>query len=158
MSIDETPTTPTTTIPRDELVLGAISALAGEMREGFKAAESRDVALDAKADTLALNVTHLGGELSITNKRVSVVEERLNRQSGGVKELRQATSEHDLSQDKALSEEILARQDLATKVDTILRIGIRLDKLSENPTIKLIIFAAGIVVAGWLAQHGIRNP
>jgi hypothetical protein len=114
---------------------------------------------------LRADVALVSNDLGIVKDRVTILESRRNdddaraaRISGGVRNL----STTDAEQSAQLAQERAAREALATKVDelattnvTQLAILTRLDKVASNPTVKLLMFAIGTIVTGWLAGKGL---
>lgn len=83
--------------------------------------------------------------------RMDDVEVRLSHNSMRAK----AESSHDMEQDAQLVQERAAREELATKVDALLAIGERLDKLAKNPAAKAIGAIVTFALVAYAASHGI---
>ncbi len=85
------------------------------------------------------------------------VETRLTRTSVRAK----AESDQDMARDAQLAQERSAREELAGKVDALtktqdvqLAILARLDKVTSNPTVKVIAGMLATALITWLASHG----
>jgi hypothetical protein len=82
----------------------------------------------------------------------------------------QSISQENLETAAALAQEIEARKVVEVKVDKVdekvdkldasnvvqLAILQRLDKVAANPTVKMLVYAIGIVIGGWLAGKGLK--
>lgn len=148
--------------PRPEEILLA------EVRSGFRSVNQRLDTQDATMEKLVtegiesnVRLTRIEVRVEGAELRVAELESRIGRTSSRVKEV----SQQDMAQDAQLAQERAAREALAAKVDAIaktnetqLAILARLDKVASNPTVKLILFAIGVAVTGWLMSHGIKVP
>jgi hypothetical protein len=104
------------------------------------------------------NIDLVSGDLNTVKAEVRAIqtwkgeqEARASRHSLQAK----AESSHDLEQDAQLAQERAAREALATKVDTLLAIGERLDKLAKHPVAKVVGTIIAVTLAGYAASHGI---
>ena len=146
---DDMPAQPKTTeLPAADPVLIGIADLAREMR-GVRA----DIAL-------------VSSDLGIVKARVTILEshrndsdERAARTSNRVEQ----ASEADLAHESKLAAEIVARGELAAKVDALnasqeLQLAIlgRLDKIATNPHIKLILAVLATAAMSWAASKGLK--
>lgn len=64
-------------------------------------------------------------------------------------------SKVDLEQAAALAAEKVAREELASKVDTLLAIGTKLEKLTNNPMLKVLVGMLLTAAVSWLASKGL---
>lgn len=115
------------------------------MKEGFR--------------TTNANIEIVASDLSVVKSRVDILETERTKLSGGVRGLSTSNAE----QDAQLAMECAAREALAAEVRDIKRtneaqlaILSRLDKIASNPTVKLILFALGIVATGYLTSKGLK--
>lgn len=115
------------------------------MKEGFR--------------TTNANIEIVASDLSVVKSRVDILETERTKLSGGVRGLSTSNAE----QDAQLAMECAAREALAVEVRDIKRtneaqlaILSRLDKIASNPTVKLILFALGIVATGYLTSKGLK--
>lgn len=70
--------------------------------------------------------------------------------------VRAKLSSSDLAQDAQLAQEKAAREELAGKVDALLAIGQRIDKLADRPAAKAIGVLIVFLVGTYLAGRGIQ--
>ena len=106
----------------------------------------------------------VANDVSIVKDRVAVVESRVLSLEDARKNnsLRAAgASQMDLEHEAKIAAEIVARQELASKVDALtatqaLQLAIlgRLDKVTSNPTVKVIAGMLATALVTWLASHG----
>ena len=88
-------------------------------------------------------------------------EARTGRASFRIREV----SQTDLEQSSQLAKEIEAREALATQVEELVKtnavqLGIlsRLDKVTQNPLVKVVLTMLATAVLTWLAARGIKVP
>ena len=103
------------------------------------------------------DISLVSNDLGIVKDRLVIVESwkndidaRANRTSLRVEQ----SSKIDLEQAAALAAEKEAREALTVKVDTLLAIGTRLDKVTSNPTLKVIVGMLLTAAVTWLAGKG----
>lgn len=113
---------------------------------------------------LRADVALVSNDLGVVKDRVAILESfrndteaRASRTSAGVKNLSTSNAE----QDAQLAQERMAREALAEKVDSLtatqatqLSILVRLDKVTSNPTVKVLAGMAATALITWLATHG----
>ena len=158
MSADEKPT----------VELPAVPAWAIELTKEVKGARA-DIGLVAN-------------DVSIVKDRVAVVESRVLslEEARKVNSMRaQQSSSIDLEHESKLAAEIVARTELAAKVDALavghselsdkadkldskqdmqLAILGRLDKVASNPLVKTVAAMLATALVTWLASHGVHVP
>jgi len=103
------------------------------------------------------DISLVSNDLGIVKDRLVIVEtwkndadSRANRTSLRVDQ----ASEVDLEQAAALAAEKVAREELAAKVDTLLAIGARLDKVTTNPMVKVLVGMLLTAAVSYLAGKG----
>ena len=103
------------------------------------------------------DISLVSNDLGIVKDRLVIVESwkndvdsRAARTSLRVEQ----SSKIDLEQAAALAAEKEAREALTVKVDTLLAIGTRLDKVTSNPTLKVIVGMLLTAFVTWLAGKG----
>ena len=103
------------------------------------------------------DISLVSNDLGIVKDRLVIVETwkndvdtRANRTSMRVEQ----ASKVDLEQAAALAAEKVAREELATKVDTLLAIGTRLDKVTSNPMVKVLFGMLLTAAVSYLAGKG----
>jgi hypothetical protein len=142
---DETlPGTPTVSIPKADPALILLTQIKLSMDAGFTEVRSDLESVKNEGQRTNLRLTR-------QEVRMDDVEVRLGHNSLRAK----AESSHDLEQDAQLVQERAAREALAAKVDTLLAIGERLDKLAKNPIAKVVGTILAFTLAGYAASHGI---
>lgn len=104
------------------------------------------------------DISLVSNDLGIVKDRLVIVETwkndvdtRANRTSLRVEQ----ASKVDLEQAAALAAEKVAREELAAKVDALLAIGTRLDRLTKNPIAKAIATIVGFALVSYAASKGI---
>ncbi len=121
---------------------------------------------EVRADVamVSADVAIVSNDLGIVKDRVTILESRrnddevrFNRTSNRVREV----SQSDMEQASQLVQEKAAREELAAKVDALtttqatqLAILSRLDKITSNPTVKVLAGMAATALVTWLASHG----
>jgi hypothetical protein len=154
---DEMPEQPTTKeLPAADPVQVLLIKIQRSMEAGFNGVGDR---LD-RQDRVLERVSSEGIEV---NTRVARIEVRLEKVEHGVEDLEarvgrastrvKQVSEQDLAQDAQLAQERAAREELAEKVDKLLGIGERLEKVTKNPTIKVLAGMLATAAITWLAAH-----
>lgn len=142
--------------PTESSVHELLMQLGTAMRHGF--------------DTVNANVALVSNDVDIVKRRIASVEERQSdleewrrHTSERVRGIATQTSDADLTQAAKLADEIVARQELAKKVDSLdakqdmqLAILTRLDSVAKNPLVKGIAQALGIAFLTWLGMRGIK--
>lgn len=116
--------------------------------------DSQDIVLAKVVDggiETNTRLTRVEVRLDGAEQRVSDLEGRTVRNSMRVNQ----ASEVDMEQAAALAAEKVAREELAAKVDTLLAIGTRLDRLTRNPIAKAIATVIGLAIISYAASHGI---
>lgn len=100
-------------------------------------------------------------DMGALDSRIVAVEARTGRASFRIREV----SQTDLEQSSQLAKEIEAREALATQVDELVKtnavqLGIlsRLDKVTQNPLVKVVATMLATAVLTWLAARGIKVP
>jgi hypothetical protein len=161
MNDDDMPAQPKTlqlpAADKNEILLAELKVL---MVSGFKD-------LDTKVDRLEANLELQGGEIGLVKKEVALifewkgdVEQRLKNNST------RAQSAHgiDMEQSAQLAQERSAREELATKVDAlttaivdiVVPILKRIDALTKNPLVKVIVVLATAVIGSYAASRGLK--
>jgi septal ring factor EnvC (AmiA/AmiB activator) len=117
--------------------------------------------INATLDSVVHEGQRTNSRLTRIEERVDEVEGRIGRNSQRVQE----SSKVDLDHEAKLAAEIIARQELASKVDSLtetqatqLAILGRLDKVASNPTIKVLAGMLATALFTWLASHGVHAP
>ncbi len=117
--------------------------------------------INATLDSVVHEGQRTNSRLTRIEERVDEVEGRIGRNSQRVQE----SSKVDLDHEAKLATEIVARQELAAKVDALtetqatqLAILGRLDKVASNPTVKVLAGMIATAVLTWLASHGVHTP
>jgi hypothetical protein len=159
---DPPETNPTVPISRDEVQLGLLNKLVGSVQD------LKDGMGEIRAD-LGL----VANDLGVVKDRISLVEKRsddLERRADSNSVRARGQSQADLEGQAALGQERAAREALATKVDGLAAeaeankqsmavqtaILSRLDKVTQNPTVKLVLHALAMGFVAWLAAKGIH--
>ncbi len=140
----------------------ARDAILEEIRTGFDASNKRldAVIMEGKATNIRLT------QIEVWKDKV---DERLTKHSIGTKELDltvKQVSEHDLTQQSKLSQEIVSRisqaQSIEDKVDQLAKVNNlqlvvmqRLDGVFKKPITKLFFFALASAVIQWAASKGL---
>ena len=146
MSEDDTlPGIQTQTLQAPDPVQVMLARLTKTVETGFT---------DLRADTETLKNEGQRTNLRLTRleMRQDDVETRLTRTSTRVK----AESEHDMEQDTQLAQEMAAREALTAKVDTLVDIAGRLDRLFRHPVAKAVGSLLALALVTWLASHGVK--
>lgn len=158
MSDDSMPAQPKTTeLPAADPVQVLLLKMQRSIEKGFIAVDDR---LDRQEATLR-KVADDGVETNTRLARVEVrveaaersvgdLEGRIGRTSTRVRE----ASQVDLAHDAQLAQERAAREELAAKVDKLLSIGERMEKVTKNPTVKVLGGMLATAALTWLASHG----
>ena len=122
--------------------------------------------MDAGFREMGTDIKLVSNDLGIVKDRLVIVEtwkndqdSRMSRTSARV----QQASEMDLAHEARLAAEIVARQELATKLDALtesqavqLAVLARLDKIATNPHIKLILAVLATAAMSWAASKGLK--
>ena len=122
---------------------------------------------ESLARELGADIKLVSNDLGILKDRVGILEsarndgeQRLARTSGGVRQL----STTDAAQAAQLAQARMAREALAEQVAqltttqaTQLAILTRLDKITTNPTVKVLAGMAATAILTWLASHGVHQ-
>lgn len=132
-------------------VIPTVSAEMVAIAELGRSLHGRLDAQDATLESVKNEGQRTGMRMTRVEMRLDDVETRLTRNSGRVKEV----SEQDLAQDAQLAQERAAREELAGKVDKLLAIGERLDKLAQKPAVKAIGALITIAIITYAAAHGV---
>lgn len=159
MVLDDLSLPPTQQLPaadKTEILLAELKVL---MVSGFKE-------LDGKVDHLEANSDLLNGEIGLVKKEVALIFEWKSDVDTRLKtnSLRaQSASQADSEQSSQLAQEREAREALATKVDELttsqsvqLAILHRLDAITSNPQVKIILTIAATAMASWAASKGFK--
>ncbi len=149
MTIDDMPPQPTTTqLPAAD----PMAVLQRTIIAGF-----RDI--NATLDSVVHEGQRTNSRLTRIEERVDEVEGRIGRNSARVQE----SSKVDLEHEAKLAVEIIARQELASKVDALtetqatqLAILGRLDKVASNPTVKVLAGMIATALLSYLASKGLH--
>lgn len=155
---DDMPEQPKTAqLPAADPVQVLLLKMQRSIESGFVAVDHR---LDRQESTLA-KVANDGVE---TNTRLARVEVRVEAAERSVGELEgrigrtstrvREASQVDMEQDAQLAQERAAREALAAKVDKLVGIGERLEKVTSNPTVKVLAGMLATAALTWLASHG----
>lgn len=153
MAHDEKPSeasTERTRAEQTEVLTGLIAQLTATVVNGFRSVK-------ADMDLLSGEFNLMKTEHRAMQRWQHTADERFRRHSDA-KQLGSAT---DLSHDAKISREIIARQELAMKVDdlvdkqdTQLAILVRLDKITSNPIVKTIATILATAITTWAATRG----
>ena len=91
-------------------------------------------------------------------------EDDIRRLSERTRDTSATASSAGLEHESRLAQEIVARQELAAKLDALtesqaLQLAVlgRLDKLANNPTAKVLIGMLATALITWLASHGVAK-
>lgn len=151
MSNDEKPTVEIAAVP-DWAV-----KLTEKVVGGFTAVNVRLDGLEGTDKTLANEVARMSTAVDDLRAADRRHEDDVRRLSDRIK----APSSADLSNESLIASEIVARTELAAKVDALtatqevqLAILSRLDKVASNPTVKVIAGMIATALLTWLASHG----
>jgi chaperonin GroEL (HSP60 family) len=141
---DEMPPQPPTT--RLEAVPPWAIELTRSMKEGFRVTNA--------------NIEMVSNDLSVLKERVSVLETERTKLSGGVRGLSSAN----MQQDAEILAERQAREALTTKVDKlstavvdiVVPILQRINDLTKNPLVKILVVIATAVAGSYAASKGLK--
>ncbi len=135
-----------------------IAILTKMLGDGLKNIDSRLDSQDGKLDKVVtegieanVRLTRIEVRVDGAEQRVGELEGRIGRTSMRIQE----SSKVDLEQASALAQEKIAREELAVKVDTLLAIGERLDRLTKNPIAKAIATIIALALVSYAASKGI---
>lgn len=145
---EKPPEKPTLEIPKaseTEILIGEIRSLRVGQETGFR--------------QVNLSLDLMAGDIRRAHQRIDANDEELRalagRQSSNSMRVREA-SQQNLEQDAELAKEKLAREALAAKVDTVLAIGTRFEKLIDRPLVKVLGFILLSAATTYAAAHGIQ--
>lgn len=112
------------------------------------------------------DIALVSNDLSIVKDRVTILEAHRNdtdMRIGRTSYRVQQASESDLAHESRLAAEIVARQALDAKVDSLtasqeaqLAILGRLDKIATNPHVKMILAVLATAAMSWAASKGFK--
>ena len=108
----------------------------------------------ADLDVLKHEGQRTNTRLTRIEERVDEVEGRIGRNSARVRDV----SQQDMAQDAQLAQERTAREELAAKVDKLLSIGEKLEKVTKNPTAQVLAGMLATAAITWLAAHNAAPP
>ncbi len=135
------PPQPTTKeLPAADPVLVAVTAITREV-------------LGLRAD-VALLSSDFARDIGEVRVRVLTLEEARRRNSDRAR----SASQMDLAHDAQIAQERMAREALSEKVETLLGIAKRLDKIASNPLAKTLAAMLATALVTWLASHGVHAP
>lgn len=144
MTTEDMPPQPTTKqLPAADPVQVLLLKMQRGMEDGFRLTNA--------------NLEVVANDLGVVKERVAILENERTKLSGGVRGLSSLNAE----QDAQLAQERMARESLAAEVAhlretnaTQLAILTKLDKVTSNPTVKVLAGMAATAALTWLAAHG----
>lgn len=138
-------------LPKVEVFQALVNKLAADITRAHHESNARvDEGFKAvKLDIEGLKI-NLGAKVDDLASRTEKIEAWRQRTSDRARKL----EAHDSSSDIIISEEIIARETLDEKVDRLIGINTRLEKVFANPNIKIIIAVLATAMTTWLANKG----
>ncbi len=164
---DQPPDRPTVSISQSEI----FNARLQQIIDGINAQRINETLQSQKLaeqtqsgfERIELSLRRVVDEVNSNSKRIEDLEKSRAAHSDRVQKLVGDTSNADISNEKALADEIVARATLAAKVDALsvtqetqLAILSRLDKVASNPLVKTMAAMMATAVLTWLAAHGVN--
>lgn len=118
-------------------------ALQQTMTVGFDAVEKRLDTMEANLELQGGSVHDLGRRMTLLEERVGKTEDKQHSDSLRAR----AMSDVDLSHDAAIAQ-------LHEKMDRLIGIGDRLEKVAGNPTVRRVGYAVAMALLGYLTAKG----